>query len=278
MRLTPPNPLLLDRLTPFAVASKPVCARLDLQPFGEAISPDHLFDPLRSDSARFLERLTALDAATFGLGEMAMPRWILLDGAGLSGAIIGLGARVQETSSSVRTLLDIEPGETGLVPYAMFIAIPSFEPDTWVGHNLASLAVRQPEGEMLRGLGSLTKAVALQALGARYQLGAAQWDSVALRVHARLGTLRLLTAWTPAHSKPWTFTYRAQIDEPRLRHLARDPGGSVSTPRPQKWLQSDDHAGMQVLQREIERGEHWSIVGPPVAGRTGVGTVPLARC
>jgi len=277
-RLSPPNALLLERLFPFAVASENLQARLDLQPFGEAIVREHLFDPLRSESTRILERLSALDAATFGPGEMSMPRWILLDGAGLSGAIIGLGVRAQDASPAVRELLGIGSGDSGLVPYSMFIAIPSFEPRTWVGHNLASLAVRQPEGETLQGLGALTKAIALRALSARWQLGAAQWDSVALRVHSRLGALRLLTAWTPAHSKPWTFTYRARIDEEHLRHLARDPGGRISVPDAERWLWSDDHEGMQGLQREIEAGESWCIVGPPEVGRGGAASVPLARC
>jgi len=277
-RLAPLNARLLERLVPFAVASGAVRERLDLCPFGEAIPPEYLFDPLRTTSESFLGRLSALDAATFGSGEMAMPRWILLDGAGLSGAIVGLGVRAEEASGSVRGLLGVGADETGLLPYSMFIAIPSFESETWVGHNLASLAVRRPEGESLRGLGGLTKAIALRTLRARWQLGVAQWDSVALRVHSRLGALRLLTAWTPAHSKPWTFTYRAQIDEARLRHLARDPGGCIFLPDPERWLNSRDQAGMQDLQRRIEQGDRWCIVGPPDTDGENGASVPLARC
>jgi hypothetical protein len=208
---------------------------------------------------------------------MAMPRWILLDGAGLSGAIIGLAAPAEQAAAPVLELLGLTPRDTGLVPYSMYIAIPSFERDTWVGHNLASLAVRRPEGEDLRGLGGLTKAIALRALRARCQLGAAQWDSIALHVHARLGPLRLLTAWTPAHTKPWTFTYAADIDETRLRHLARDPAGRVPLPRPERWLRTDDHRGIQALQREIEGGASWCIAGPPAAEEGAPASVPLAR-
>ena len=278
-RLAPSNELLLERLVPFAVASEAVHARLDLSPFDEIIAPAHIFDPLHRESTPILERLRALDARTFGPGEMATPRWILLDGAGLSGAIVGLAARTQEASDSVRNLLGIGARDTGLVPYSMYIAIPSFESDTWVGHNLASLTVRRPRGERLRGLGGLTKAIALRTLRARHQLGAAQWDSMALRVHVRLGPLRLLTAWTPAHTKPWTFTYAVQIDEMGLRHLARDPAGRVSMPRAERWLRIDDHDGMQTLQREIESGESWQIVGPPRTAGAGASParVPLAR-
>jgi len=276
-RLRPPNALLLERLVPFAVAGEAVRARMDLRPFGEAIVPERFFDPLRSESTLILERLRALDALSFGPGEMAMPRWILLDGAGLSGAIIGLAARAEEAGDPVRELFGLRADDTGLVPYSMYIAIPSFEPDTWVGHNLASLASRQPRGENLRGLGGLTKAIALRALRARSQLGAAQWDSVALRVHVRLGALRLLTAWTPAHTKPWTFTYMAQIDEKRLRHLARDPDGQVSMPGAERWLRVDDHEGMQDLQHEIERGERWCIVGPAASAGANAASVPLGR-
>jgi hypothetical protein len=275
--LSPPNTKLVERLTPFAVATPSVRERLDLRPFGHSISAANVFDPLRGESSVILERLRTLDAAAFGPGEMAMPRWILLDGAGLSGAIIGLAAPVERASDSVLELLGIERRERGLAPHSMYIAIPSFERDTWVGHNLASLAARRPAGEDLRGLGGLTKAIALRALGARRQLGAAQWDSVALRVHVRLGALRLLTAWTPAHTKPWTFTYAAEIDEARLRHLARDPAGGVSLPEPVRWLRCDDHGGMQALQRDIEGGETWCIAGPPSAAEGAPPSVPLAR-
>ncbi len=271
------NPELLSRLFPFAVATDLVRERRDLRPLGQQIAPDRLFDPLHSESAFLLERLCARDRATFGPGEMAMPRWILLDGAGLSGAIVGLALEAKNASPAVRELLGIASSDTGLVPYSMYIAIPSFEADTWVGHNLASLAARRPPGENLRGLGSLTKALALRALGARQQLGAAQWDSVALKVHTRLGPLQLLTAWTPAHTKPSTFTYRAQIDEACLRHLAGDPGGRVARPEAERHLRADDHRAMQALQRGIESGERWCIVGPPETPRPGAALVPLAR-
>jgi hypothetical protein len=271
------NPELLSRLVPFAVATDPVRERLDLQPFGQTIAPDHLFDPLHGGSAFLLERLGALDRATFGPGEMAMPRWILLDGAGLSGAIIGLALDAKHASAGARELLGIESSQAGPLPYSMYIAIPSFEADTWVGHNLASLAARRPAGENLRGLGSLTKALALRALGASRQLGAAQWDSVALKVHTRMGPLQLLTAWTPAHTKPATFTYRAQIDEDCLRHLAGDPGGRVSRPEAEEHLRTDDHQAMQALQRRIESGERWCIAGPPETRGAGAPRVPLAR-
>jgi len=276
-RLAPPNVALLERLVPFVVATESVRARLDTSPFDLALSPDCVLDPLRSESTQLLERLWALDTATFGPGLMAMPRWILLDGAGLSGAIVGLASHPENASDAVLEILGLERPVAGLVPYSMYIAIPSFEADTWVGHNLASLGVRRPEGESLAGLGSLTKAIALRILRARCQLGAAQWDSVALRVHVRLGALRLLTAWTPAHSKASTFTYAARIDEASLRHLARDPGGRVSMPRAEYWLATDDHAGMQALQQKIEDGEPWYIVGPPRSEASGVERVPLAR-
>jgi hypothetical protein len=62
----------------------------------------------------------------------------------------------------------------------MYIALPGFEPGSRVGHNLASVGRRVPE---LPGLGSLTQVFALAVFRAQ---GACQWDSPALRVHARL--------------------------------------------------------------------------------------------
>jgi hypothetical protein len=157
----------------------------------------------------------------------------------------------------------------------MFIAIPSADRSTWVGHNLASLAGRLP-GEELSGLAGLTKAVALALFRCRRQVGATQWDSVALYVHTRMGPLDLLTAWTPAHSMPWTITYRVDLDPASLRHLARDPGGRVESPAPDFWIASHDHTAMRALQARIEQGERLRIVGRPESLGDGHQRLPVA--
>src|SRR5206468_3482104 len=134
---------------------------------------------------------------------------------------------------------DVPPSYEGLVPFSMFIAIPTFEPGVWMAHNLAS-AAGLIGGGVYAGLGGLTKALGLGAFRAAAQIGATQWDSHALYVHARLGALELLTAWTPAHGEAWTLTYRALCGERALLSLAGDPSVELSRAAPDLWIEGRD--------------------------------------
>ncbi|MBW2271186.1 MAG: hypothetical protein JRH16_21760 [Deltaproteobacteria bacterium] len=285
MSLRPRNEHLLESLTPFLVARVENRARFELRPFDLVFEDVHCFDPLRTDAARFLDLLCHLDVVAFGAHGMAMPRWIFFDGGELSGGIVGFGRRALALTHEARALLHVPDGYRGLVPLSMFIAIPTFDRSTWVGHNLASLAGRVA-GEDLRGLGGLTKAVALKTFRSRSQIGVAQWNNVAMHVHTRMGPLRVLTAWTPAHTKPWTVTYRADVDDAALRHLARDPEGAlrhlardpegrIATPATELWLDSRDHSAMRALQQRIESGERFHIVGRPEPLEGGGQRLPL---
>jgi hypothetical protein len=270
MTLRPANPRLVE-LEPFVVARPAVMATLDLEPFGLRVAADARVDPLRLAARPLLELLVRLDALTFGPQGMPMPRWMFVEGAGLPGAIVGLGRR-----GPAPALLDAPAGYAGVVPLAMYIAVPAFEPGTWVGHNLASLAARVGDGE-LRGLGAHTKAVALRVLRARTQLGVTQWGNPALRLHARLGPLELLSAWTPAHSDPATLTYRVSVDEAALRQLARDPAGRVAAPPAAFTVDSDDLPALRALQARIEAGERFAVAAPATALSGGRQRAPIAR-
>jgi hypothetical protein len=275
--LAPRNPRLLSTLDPFLVATVQNRAVFDPAPFGIRLRAEHCFDPLRLGSAGFLELLCHLDEATFGRKGMPMPRWVFFDGGGLSGGIVGFGRRAEALSADTRELLHVPPDYGGLVPLSMYIAIPSFDDGTWVGHNLCSLAGRLTDAE-LGGLGSLTKAVALKVFRATTQVGATQWDNRALYVHAKLRPLRIVTAWTPAHTKPWTLTYSVAVCDSALRHLAGDPGGTVTTPPADFWLRSDDHAAMRDLQVRIESGERFRVVAPPRQSDDEAQSIPIAAC
>ncbi|MGD8862502.1 MAG: hypothetical protein PVI30_20995 [Myxococcales bacterium] len=273
MTLEPSNGALLRDFSPFVVATADNLKHFDREPFGIPLAA--VYDPMRLQSAPVLERLCALDQLAFGPEGMPMPRFIFFDGGELTGAVCGLAAPAAQLDPQLHELLSVPPRYAGLVPISMYIAIPGAGPGRWIGHNLASVAARYPSEEV-RGLGSLTKALALRVIGAREQIGAAQWDSPAVHVHARLGPLEVISAWTPAHTKPWTFTYRAVVTDASLRHLARDPGGEVHFPRPTEWLTSDDHGAMRALQERIEAGARVRFAGRPVLTDRDVQRIPLS--
>jgi hypothetical protein len=273
MRLAPHNTGLLERLQLFVVARPETVTHFDLRPF--SIETRHTFDPLHRDSVPFLRLLQRLDQVTFGPEGMPMPRWVYLDGAEMTGGIVGFGLPASSAPDSARSLLGVPPDYRGLVPYAVYIAIPTFEAGTWFGHNLASVASLLPDQD-LSGLGSLTKAVALKLFRTRVQLGATQWHSRALYVHARLGALELLTTDTPAHGDPDTLTYRARISDDILRNLAREPGAHVHIPPAGEWVESTDLARIRALQLDIEAGARYVIAGRPRPSAAGQ-QVPIAK-
>lgn len=268
------NPELL-RLRPYVVATPDNRGAFDLQPFGLTVDEADCINPLRMSAAPFLELLKRVDEATFGPEGMPMPRWVFFDGAELPGGIVGFGAPEDSLDRATKAALEVPPDYRGLVPLSIFIAVPTFEPGVWMAHNLCSMAgiVRQFN---LRGLGSLTKAVGLKVFRAVAQVGATQWDSPALKIHTRLGPLALLTAWTPAHSEPWSLTYRVELSDAGLRHLARDADGRIPQPYINGWIRSDDHDEMRRLQAEIEGGAAISVADRPQAGEGGGVRIPLS--
>lgn len=273
MTLAPKNTWLLDELEPYVVATPENLARFDLAPFG--IDVRHRIDPLHTSAEPFLDLLKRLDESTFGPEEMPMPRWIFVDGAELTGGIVGLGLPASKVSAPIRERLAVPDDYDGLVPYAMYIAIPTYEPQTWVGHNLASIRVAVKD-DNLRGLGSVTKAIGLAVFRCTSQVGATQWDSHAIHVHVRLGSLALLTAWTPAHTHQASLTYRVDITERGLRNLARDPAGAVEHHPPTRWIDHDDVDAMKALQTELEAGASYELCGPPERTDTGQ-RVPIRK-
>ena len=97
-----PYSRILERCEPYVVATRKLQARLDLEPLGLPIIPEHRFDPLRVSSAPFLDRVQTLDALTYGPVGMAMPRWALYDCAEMAGALVGLGTRAAHLPARLR--------------------------------------------------------------------------------------------------------------------------------------------------------------------------------
>ncbi len=270
------NDSILERFEPYLVAAPWHRDHFDLEPFGLSIPGANVIVPTQRDASSFLDRLEILDRLTFGPEGMPMPRWIFYEAAEIPGAIFGFGCRAESLAAPLARRLELAGSGSELVPLSMYIAIPLRPPDAWFGHNLASLNRVLPELG-LRGLGSMTKALALKVFRCRTQVGATQWDSSALHIHCRFGPLELLTAWTPAHAFPATLTYRVELTDERLRHALGDASAAVSVPKTDREVAVDDVARMQELQRHLEDGSHYVITGPPRRRPDGSVAVPLAE-
>lgn len=259
---------LLDQLVPYVVATPNNLAHLDLQPFGIAVQPEHVIDPLRLDSAIFLDLLHKLDGLTFGPEGMPMPKWVFYDCAEVPGAIYGLARPAAQIWPRVRELFKIPDGYQGLVPVSMYVAIPMQRQGTWFGHNLSSLAPVFRRLELvddldLAGLGSLTKGLALKCFQVKQFWGATQWLSKALFIHVKFGPLDLQTAYTPAHSEHETLTYGFAVTDDKLRSSMGDPTIVLSRPPVDFWVDGHDISAMTALQDRIEAGEQFCIPAAP---------------
>lgn len=274
------NPAILDELVPYVVATPFNVASLDTCPFGLQICGDHIIDPLKLGSETFLSLLHKLDGLTFGPEGMPMPRWVFYDCAELPGAIFGLARPAATLWPAARKFFEVPADYEGLVPLSMYIAIPMHEPGVWFGHNLASLGpvVRAQNLAPIdvRGLGSVTKSLALKCFTSRYFWGATQWLSAALFIHIKFGALDLATAYTPAHSTAETLTYGFEVTDDKLRAAMGDPTIGLDFLPVQRWIDCNDDKQMRVLQDEIEQGSRIQIVGPPqiIDGKT---RVPIAQ-
>lgn len=273
------NPGLLNELVPYLVATPFNLPHLHQQPFG--VAAPVIIDPLRMESEAFLKLLHRLDGLTFGPEGMPMPRWVFFDCAEMPGAIYGLARRANDLWPRAREMFKLPEGYDGLVPLSMYVAIPMHRQGMWFGHNLSSLApVLEREGATdvdLRGLGSLTKGLALKALGVKQFWGATQWLSKALHIHVKFGPLDLSTAYTPAHSEHETLTYGFRVTDEKLRASMGDSSVHLERPAPDFWLDGHDVPAMIALQDRIEAGERFVIPqAPKRTGETGV-QVPIAQ-
>ncbi len=273
------NAHILDELVPYVVATPLNSGLLDLAPFGLDVAPEHLIDPTRMSSQTFLTLLHRLDGLTFGPEGMPMPKWVFYDCAELPGAIFGLGRPAASLWPKMRRFFQVPDDYDGIVPLSMYIAIPMQQPGVWFGHNLASLApvIRREDLAHinLRGLGSVTKGLALKCFGARYFWGATQWLSKALFIHVKFGPLDLATAYTPAHSTAETITYGFAVTDAKLRAAMGDGSTQLTRPAIDFWVDGDDVAAMHQLQSRIENGERFCVPAAPRHGETV--QVPIAK-
>ncbi len=263
-------PPLLESLTPFLVVTPYNLPYMDTSPFGVSVPEENIITPTRVDSEIFLDLLQTMDALTFGPEGMPMARWVFYDASELPGGIFGFGMNAGQIPKAVRSEYEIPADYTGLVPFSMYIAIPTPERGTWFGHNLASLNPVFPSLGF-KSLGTVTKAIALRTFQAEVQVGATQWDSEALFIHTRFGPLDLETAYTPAHSEAITLTYVVPCSESSLRGALGHSEHQIKRPETHWWMRADDYDRMRGLQRRIEAGERFAIPDRPrvVDGDTG---------
>jgi hypothetical protein len=254
---------ILDRCQTYLVASRLGAAD---QPRGHPLilpsAPTIRVDPFSTRSEFFLTLLQRLNAVTYGPAGRPTPRWVFYDCAEMPGGIFGFAMAAERLPGWGREMLEIPEGYAGPVPVSMLVTIPMLEPGAWHTYGLCSLN-EAAAGAAPSGLRLLTLVEALALLGVQTVVGSMRWRSARLPVHVSLGSLELVTAWTPAHSEPRTLTYRLDITaEGLLDGLGASAPLGVEKGET-RWIDVDDDLELQALQTAIEEGHRFVIVGPP---------------
>jgi hypothetical protein len=198
-------------------------------------------------------------------GALGIPSWVLSDLYLLPGAIGVLRCPARMLEDDARKRLGLS-GE-GLAIGAAYYAAPSVVPGLFIGVSLLSF---------VRGIraGSWVKMLTLRMLRAQRMRGVAQWNNPSMRVHTRLGPLRLVGRVPGEHEYvERSFLYETELmDEVRQvaameRRLALLPTLRVRV---------DDTEALLALLRRAEEGEVLHIVPPGVeAGHILVHEGPL---
>ena len=234
-----------------ALGARDNAAALDLAPFGQ---PVEYLDA--AANATWVERYHAVNRARFP-EPLALPGWVLVDFYLLPAAIGVLTCPARLCDTRPEGLADDDEAIA-----AAYFAAPSIVAGTVVGVSLISLR----EGI---GAAAIIKALTLKMLRATTQQGIAQWDNPSLRVHTRMGALRLLGPVPSAHGKAASsFLYAVDLtDDISWRDaMTRKEKAATDAPAGASWVSVADHAALRELLECAARGERIEILPPGLSG------------
>ena len=219
-------------------------AALDLRPCGQRVE----FLAAEESSALAQQYLT-LNQYAFGM--LGLPRWVLSD-LYLLPSIVGLvRAPARLLREDVQQKLQLDPEEPAIA--AAYVAVPTLTPGLFVGASLLSFL---PGARASAWVKTLT----LRMLGAERLRGVTQWDSSAVRVHTRLGPMRLVGRAPGGHEyAERTFVYESDLrnEDTWARAMRRE----LQLPTTRR-VRVDDAAGLTALLARAEAGEPLYLVPP----------------
>jgi hypothetical protein len=218
---------------------------LDLQPFGWQA---RYLEAERHPA--IVERYRAANLYSFP-GELALPGWVLSDLYLLPGAIGLFLCPATELKPPVRKRLELHPDDEAIA--AAYLAAPSVTPGMFIGVSLISL---------LPGIhaGAWVKALTLKMLRAKRLRGIAQWANPSIRVHTRMGPIRVVGAVPGTHEfRAKSFVYESHLED---EALWGDAMARKLTMAPTHRIKSDDMQALGSLLERAEAGERIHIVPP----------------
>jgi len=233
---------------------------LDLRPAGVPVK----FLPAEHQGPLVLQ-YRELNRLAFG--TLGIPSWVLSDLYLLPGVIGLLRCPARMLNEEARQKLQLADEEPAIG--AAYYAAPSVVPGVFIGVSMLSF---------VRGIqaGAWVKVLTLKMLRARRLRGVAQWHNPSVRVHTRLGPLRLVGSVPGDHEYvDQSFLYETDLgDEPRLLQAMERRLVLPVTKR----VGATDKPALLALLRRAEAGEVLHIVPPGLEdGHVLVHEGPLPR-
>lgn len=244
-------------LTLAALGARDNGRMLDLRPFG--VRATFFAAEERPD---LVERYRAANAFAFP-GALTLPGWVLSDLYLLPGAIGLLLCRASALDVPTRKRLGLSPDDDAIA--AAYFAAPTVVPRAFIGVSLLSLVPK-----ILAG--AWAKALTLRMLGAERLRGVAQWQNPSVRVHTRMGPLRVVSAVPGTHEfRARSFVYESDLTNEGAWRAAMSRRGSTT---PNARIKATDEAALGALLADAEAGEPVFVVPP---GLDASGHVLLRR-
>jgi len=228
-----------------ALGSQANQGSLDLAPFGCAV---HYFAAERHP--KLVECYRDANALAFP-GDLTLPGWVLSDLYLLPGAIGLLVCSGRFLEVPTRKRLNLGPDDVAIA--AAYYAAPTLEPGTFIGVSLLSLVPKILAGAWV-------KALTLKMVRASRLRGVAQWASPAVRVHTRMGPLRVVSSVPGTHEfRAKSFVYESDLTDADAwtGAMARRPAGPFSEKIP-----ASDTERLAGLCARAEAGERIFVVPP----------------
>jgi hypothetical protein len=234
---------------PFAFGNRKNLEELHPAPFGASLHMIAADDPKNLHYHHAINRLNGL---AYGGKDMGMPAWVQIDCGILPSAFIGFALHTSKMPEKLKWQMDIHD-DTGLVPVAEAISIPTVQPGRYTSFSMCSVIPGKQ-------LGYAAKLMSLKAYGCRRTLGVA---------HTRFGALEIVEPHVPYHTCPEnTFVYGCDLRGGSVLDVL-EKGGVVDDDRdPSFILDARDTSAMLEMAAKTRAGTHRYWLLPPGAIRT----------
>lgn len=182
-------------------------------------------------------------------GKLSLLRWVLSDLFLMPGFIGVLSCEARHITPDLKAHLGVDDQKQ--VIGAAYVPAPTMHQGQFIGASLLSFLDR-------RGGAAWVKTLSLKLCGARRLRGVAQWDNPSLRVHTRIGPMRLIGRPPGGHEyADRTFVYETDLTDEAT--WARSMAKKRTLPESLRRVQARDHETLNALLERAAKGTQIAI-------------------